>query len=91
MAPFQRVTLIYDKERDLYTCPGGKILKTTGNLHSDNTYRYIANKHDCAGCALKENCCPNVPARRVPRDLNENARDHTRTLMETKAYAQSSW
>lgn len=87
---FPKGDFIYDKERDHYTCPGGNILKTTGNLHSDNTYRYIANKHDCAGCALKENCCPNVPAHRVPRGLNEDARDYTRVLMKTEAYAPSS-
>jgi transposase len=83
---FSRAEFIYDKERDLYTCPGGKTLKTTGRLHSDNTYRYIASKHDCDACALKPKCCPNTPARRVPRDPNEEARDYTRALMETEAY-----
>ncbi len=32
----------------------------------------------------------NTPARRVPRDPNEAARDYTRALMETEAYAASS-
>ncbi len=83
---FSRSDFLYDKERDLYVCPGGKILKTTGRLHADNTYRYIASKYDCDACALKPKCCPNSPARRVPRDPNEAARDYTRDLMETKAY-----
>ncbi len=87
---FSRAEFIYDKERDLYTCPGGKTPKTTGRLHSDNTYRYIASKHDCDACALKPKCCPNTPARRVPRDPNEEAREYTRALMETEAYAASS-
>ncbi len=64
-------------------------MKTTGRLHSDNTYRYIASKYDCDACPLKPKCCPNTPARRVPRDPNEAARDHTRALMETEAYALS--
>ena len=64
-------------------------MKTTGRLHSDNTYRYIASKYDCDACALKPKCCPNTPARRVPRDPNEAARDVTRALMETEAYAAS--
>jgi hypothetical protein len=34
---FSRSDFLYDKERDLYTCPGGKTLKTTGRLHADNT------------------------------------------------------
>jgi hypothetical protein len=87
---FSRADFIYDKERDLYICPGAKLLKTTGRLHSDNTYRYIASKYDCDACALKPKCCPNTPARRVPRDPNEEARDYTRALMETEAYWASS-
>jgi transposase len=83
---FSRADFIYDEDRDLYICPGGKSLKTTGRLHSDNVYRYIASKYDCDACALKPKCCPNTPARRVPRDPNEAARDHTRALMETEAY-----
>ena len=87
---FSRADFIYDQERDLYICPGGKTLKTTGTLHSDNTYRYVASKRDCDICPFKPQCSPNGPARRVLRDPNEDARDYTRTLMETEAYAVSS-
>ena len=87
---FSKSDFIYDKEQDIYSCPGGKALKTTGRLHADNTYRYIASKYDCDVCALKPICCPNAPARRIPRDPNEEARDYTRALMETEAYAASS-
>jgi hypothetical protein len=87
---FSRADFIYDKARDLYICPGDKTLRTTGRLHSDNTYRYIASKYDCDACALKLKCCPNTPTRRVPRDPNEAARDYTRDLMETEAYGASS-
>jgi hypothetical protein len=87
---FSRADFTYDKECDLYVCPGGNILKTTGMLHSDNTYRYIASKRDCDNCPLKPQCCPNMPSRRVLRDPNEAARDFTRALMETEAYGASS-
>ena len=86
---FSRADFAYDKERDLYICPSDKTLKTTGRLHSDKTYRYIASKYDCDVCALKQKCCPKQPARRIPRDPNEAARDHTRMLMQTEAYAAS--
>ena len=86
---FSRADFIYDEARDRYICPGGKALTTTGNLHSDNTYRYRASKRDCDACALKPRCCPDTAARRVPREVNEAARDHTRALMETEAYAAS--
>ncbi len=87
---FSRADFIYDKERDLYICPGAKLLKSTGRLHSDNTYRYIARKRDCDNCPLKPQCCPNMPSRRVPRDPNEAARYYTRALMETEDYVASS-
>jgi len=86
---FSRVDFTYDKEGDCYSCPGGKILRTTGTLHSDNTYRYIASKRDCDVCPLKARCCPNTPARRVLRDPNEEARDYARSLADTEPFETS--
>ena len=34
-------------------------------------------------------CCPNGPARQIPRDVHEYARDVTRRLMRTKAFLKS--
>ena len=87
---FSRTEFIYDQERDLYICPGGKALKTTGRVHDGKTLYYRASKFDCEACPLKTRCCPKSPERRIPRDLNEAARDYTRALMETEAYAASS-
>ena len=87
---FSRADFIYDTERDVYTCPADKTLPTTGRLHTDKTYRYLASKFDCDTCPLKPKCCPNVSSRRIARDINEGARDYTRALMETEAYGVSS-
>ncbi len=38
---------------------------------------------------MKARCCPKSPERRVPRDVNEAARDHARALMATEAFRQS--
>lgn len=86
---FSRADFAYDKDRDLYVCPAGKTLKTTGKLHSDKTYRYLASKFDCDPCPLKHKCCPKTPSRKVPRTPHEEARDHARSLMETEAYDRS--
>jgi hypothetical protein len=51
--------------------------------------RYRASKFDCDTRTLKMKCCPNTPARQVPRDINEYARDVTRRLMRTKAFLRS--
>ncbi len=83
---FSRADFTYDKDRDVYTCPHGKTLKTTGKVLSDNTLRYLASTKDCHPCPLKEQCCPNTPQRKVPRDINEDARDYVRALAKTKAF-----
>ena len=44
----------------------------------------------CVGLARsRPKCCPNMPARRVLRDVNEDARDVARTLAKTEAFEQS--
>jgi len=84
-----RVDFSFDKERDVYVCPNGKLLRTTGTVIDGNTLRYRASKFDCDGCASKMQCCPRTPARQIPRDLNEDARDVARALAKTEAFEQS--
>jgi transposase len=86
---FSRTDFSYDKERDLYICPGGKTLKTTARVHDGKTLYYRASKLDCEACPLKARCCPKSPARRVSRDVNQEARDYTQSLMQTEAYGLS--
>jgi len=87
---FSRADFTYDDERDVYTCPAGKILTTTGRMKDGKTLYYRATKPDCDRCSFKTKCCPKSPERRVSRDINEAARDYTRALMETEAYGVSS-
>jgi transposase len=78
---FSRDDFTYDHEQDVYLCPGGKALTTTGTLVNDDaTLLYRASKNDCAGCALKSKCCPHSPARKVPRSIHEGARDMARAI-----------
>ena len=87
---YSRADFDYDPERDVYTCSNGNTLKTTGNVHSDDTLRYAARTRDCRACPLKPRCCPNTAFRKVPRDINESSREHVRALAKTKAFKQSS-
>ena len=84
-----REAFSYDQERDVYICPQGKTLTTTGRRHQGKTLLYRSSKYDCDRCPLKPRCCPRTPSRRVPRDVNEAARDHVRSLMGTDAYVKS--
>jgi Transposase DDE domain len=78
---FSRQDFTYDHAADVYCCPGGKVLTTTGSLVNDNaTMLYLASKRDCDRCQLKSRCCPKQPSRRVPRSIYEGARDMAREI-----------
>ena len=94
---FSRDDFIYDHASDTYRCPGGKTLQRyrrqftmprTG-IMKDNSLRYRASKRDCQGCQLKPQCCPNAPARKIPRSIHEGARDMARDIAKTDAYVTS--
>ena len=86
---FSRADFTYDRSRDLYLCPGGKELKTTGRVHEGRTRLYRAGTSDCGHCAMKQRCCPNTPHRRVPRDIDEEVREQVRALADTQAFQRS--
>jgi hypothetical protein len=78
---FSREDFTYDHADDVYRCPGGKVLTTTGALVNDGaTMFYLASKRDCDRCALKSRCCPKQASRRVPRSIYEGARDMARQI-----------
>jgi len=87
---FSREEFIYDKEQDIYICPAGKRLKTSGTLvNGGTTLLYRASNSDCGRCPLKPKCCPRSPQRKVPRDMNEAARDVARAIARTQQFAQT--
>src|SRR5271168_1964801 len=86
---FSRSDFRWDRRRGVYICPNNKVLHTTGKVHDGNMRRYRASKFDCDVCILKMQCCPNMPARQVPRDVHEGARDLARRLMRTKGFLKS--
>lgn len=86
---FSRADFTYDAQADVYICPGGNTLKTTGAVHDGRTRLYRARKADCDGCGLKQRCCPKAPQRKVPRDIHEADRDRVRALANTPAFEQS--
>jgi hypothetical protein len=79
----------FDADQNIYICPQGKPLTTTGRVHQGRTLYYRASKFDCDACPLKPKCCPKAPSRRIPRDIDEDARDLARSLAGTPAFEQS--
>jgi transposase len=86
---FSRSDFIFDKKRNVYICPAGNQLATTGHVSTDDGIRYEASVPTCRGCPLKPRCCPNLAARRIVRYVHEDARDLVRRKMKTKAFFQS--
>jgi hypothetical protein len=58
-------------------------------VDDDGMMRYRASKLDCDACSLKPQCCPNAPARKIPRSIHEGARDMAREIAKTDAYVVS--
>jgi len=94
---FSRDDFTYDHKHDCYICPAGKELRQRQKIYrvprpfvdEDGMMRYRASKLDCQGCALKLQCCPNAPARKIPRSIHEGARDMARDIAKTEAYVTS--
>jgi hypothetical protein len=83
---FSREDFRFDQERNVYVCPASKVLTTTGHIGPDHALRYLASLSDCRSCMLKPKCCPNMPARRIVRDVNENARDIARAPGQDRGF-----
>jgi transposase len=86
---FSRSDFRWDSKRRVYICPNGKLLRTSGTVHDGRTLLYRASKHDCDKCPIRAKCCTTDQARKIPRDLHEDARDVARRKMKTKAFARS--
>src|SRR5215470_1081792 len=94
---FSREDFVYHHTRNCYICPAGKELRQRQRTYrvarslvdEDGMMRYRASKLDCEGCSLKPRCCPNTPARKIPRSIHEGARDMARDIATTDAYLTS--
>ena len=86
---FSRGDFAFDKKRNVYVCPTGKLLTTTGRVHDGRTILYLASTRDCGSCPIKSQCTPNMTFRKIPRDVHEDARDQARALMGTPGFVKS--
>jgi transposase len=85
---FSRADFVFDRERNIYTCPGGAELTSTGTIDQGHIVYYRASKNDCSACSLKPKCTTAV-VRKITRDLDEDVRDRVRALANTEAFQRS--
>jgi len=86
---FSRSDFAYNVERNVYICPNGRLLKTTGTIHDGRVRNYLSHPGDCRTCTLKERCT-RAPFKKIARDINEDARDCARSLKDTPEFERSS-
>jgi transposase len=85
---FSRSDFVFDPERNIYVCPGGAKLTSTGNIDQGHIVYYRASKNDCSTCSLKQKCTTAI-VRKITGDLNEEVRDQVRALANTDAFHRS--
>ena len=86
---FSHLDFTYDSARDVYICPNGRSLGTSGTVHDGRVRNYLSRPADCRVCNLKERCT-RAPFRKIARDINEAARIHARLLKGSLEFEQSS-
>jgi hypothetical protein len=85
---FSRSDFIFDRDRNVYVCPAGKLLTNSGLVDQGRILPYRASMYDCRRCELKPRCTT-ANARKVTRDIDEDVRDHVRALANTEAFQRS--
>jgi transposase len=85
---FSRADFAFDHERNVYICPGGAKLTSTGTIDQGHIVYYRASKNDCSVCSLKAKCTT-AAVRKITRDFDEDVRDRVRALANTEAFQQS--
>jgi transposase len=86
---FPRAAFTYDAECNVYICPNGHPLRTSGTVHDGRVRNYLSQPGDCRACELKPRCT-RAPFRKIARDINEEARYHARSLTGTPEFERSS-
>ena len=70
---FTRADFAFDVENNVFVCPGGKHLRSTGLVRPDGTIPYLASTKDCRACSLRLRCTKGAK-RIVTRNLFEQQR-----------------
>lgn len=83
---YTRDDFIYDQKRDRFSCPEGKVLKTTGRSYQkDNKWKkvYASKAKDCQHCSQSEDCLSGKSrTRKLERWVNEDVIDRHKKRMK---------
>jgi len=77
---------IYDKEKDIYVCPEGQILKNITQKINSKSFTY-KNKLACDCCKFKDLCTNNKEGRKITRNEKHEIYDIANNIMDKNKYA----
>jgi hypothetical protein len=76
---FSRADFRYDEDEDVYICPAGRHLRTSGTIVNDEQRLYRGATAECRSCPLQP-WCAKEPVRKVPRSIYEGPHATSRDL-----------
>lgn len=71
---------IYDKEKDIYTCPEGQVLENISKNRNTKSHSY-QNKLACKNCLFKDQCTNNKDGRKIIRNEKHEIYDIVNKIM----------
>ena len=86
---FGRTDFAFDPARDVYVCPAGHDMITSGHVVPGGLRQYRAKATSCGPCELKARCTAGA-ARMVTRNIHEAEREHVRQLAGTPEFKRSA-
>jgi hypothetical protein len=75
----------YDKEKDHYTCPANKTLKTNGVIYkkANHKVKHYKNYKACKVCALRTKCTTNKNGRFIERSIYQESLEENAKRVES--------
>ena len=86
---FRQQDFTYDADRDVYTCPGGTLLRFRGNNYITRVRIYQAPTETCRTCPLRSRCTNSAEGRKLNRHFDEEYRERVRGYHTTPAYQKA--
>src|SRR5260370_33271165 len=71
---FSRADFVFDQERNIYVCPGGAELTSTGNIDQGHIVYYRASKSDFSHSSLHHQCTTEI-VHKITCNLNQDVRE----------------
>ena len=87
---FTRNEFSFDRDADVYICPGGKALRRVTERGDNGVLIYRARDRDCAACPLKKQCTK-AAYRSLSVNAHEAVRQYVAALAKTEDFKKSAF